>query len=468
MLKKNDELIGIVTGIGSNGEGVIKIDGNVVFVPFTIMGEKVRFRVLKVTSKCVYAKVVEVLTPADERIRPKCPVFGKCGGCQLQHVNYTTQLKIKEETVKTCFAKIAGLNVSVKSIAKCKNEFAYRNKLQLPVSQTDNGPVIGFYAEGTHRVIPIDTCPINPSWTDKVITSVKQYMKEYNLTGYVESTMEGDIREVTVKDIRGNLIITIVTLRRDLPGKERLVEIFDNNLKAVFSLYLNVNSVQTNVIYGDEFYLLHGKPDYMGKMRGIKYKIGVCSFMQVNDEVCTKLYSSVRDAVEPDEDTVVIDAYSGAGLMTAMLASNANKAIGIEIVPEAVECANDLAVMNELQDKITNYQGKCEEILPDIIENEKRSGKKISLVLDPPRKGCDKKVIDAIINSDIDKIVYVSCMPSTLARDVGLICGTLEYVDGGIKKAEDAKLRYKVEYVRPFDMFPQTKHVETLVVLQRK
>ncbi len=468
MIKKNDELTGVVSGVGSNGEGVIKVDGMVVFVPFTIMGEKVRFRVLKVTSKCAYAKVIEVLTPADERVRPKCSVFGRCGGCQLQHINYSTQLKIKEETVKTCFAKIAGLNVCVKPIAKCRNEFLYRNKLQLPVSQNENGPVIGFYAEGSHRVIPIETCCINPSWTEKIIQSVKQYMREFNLTGYVESTFAGDIREVTVKDVRGNLIITIVSVKDDLPGKSRMVEIFKENLKSVFSLYLNINKTQTNVIYGDEFILLHGKPDYIGKLRGIKYKIGVRSFMQVNDEVCTKLYTAVRDAVNPDENTIVVDAYSGAGLMTAMLAVGAYKTYGIEIVPEAVECANELAVMNDLQEKIINYQGKCEEILPDIIEKEKQSNKKISLVLDPPRKGCDRKVIESIIHNFIDKIVYVSCMPSTLARDVGLLCGTLEYTDDGIKKADNPKIRYDVEFVRPFDMFPQTKHVETVVCLTRK
>lgn len=467
MLKKNDELMGVVSAIGSNGEGIVKTDGIVVFVPFTLVGEKIRFKVLKVLSKCAYGKVIEVLTPADERIRPKCPVFGKCGGCQLQHVNYTAQLKIKEDTVKNCFAKIAGLKVKCKSIAKCKNEFAYRNKLQLPVAQGASGPVIGFYAEGTHRVIPISTCPINPSWTEKIISSVKQYMEEFNLRGYDEATFTGDVREVTVKDVRGNLIITLVVLKDDLPGKNRLVEILDQNLKSTFSLYLNLNKTQTNVIYGDNFVLVHGKPDYSGEMRGIKYKIGVRSFMQVNDEVCTRLYSAVRDAVDPDENTTVIDAYSGAGLMTAMLASKANKAIGIEIVQEAVDCANKLAVINSLQDKIINYQGKCEEILPDIINKERQKGNKVSLVLDPPRKGCDLNVINSIINSDIDRIVYVSCMPSTLARDVGLVCGTLEHADGGIRKVESPNLRYEVEYIRPFDMFPQTKHVETLAVLNR-
>ena len=203
-------------------------------------------------------------------------------------------------------------------------------------------------------------------------------------------------------------------------------------------------------------------------MLGIKYKIGVQSFMQVNTSVCTKLYSAVKTLVNADENTIVIDAYSGAGLMTAILAENAKKAIGVEIIKEAVDCANDLAVANKLEGKITNYLGKCEDIVPNIIEKEKKEGANVCLVLDPPRKGCDNKVINSIINSDIEKIVYVSCKPSTLARDLGLLIGTLEVIDGQVVKAQNPKLRYEITFIRPFDMFAQTKHVETLVCLARK
>jgi 23S rRNA (uracil1939-C5)-methyltransferase len=189
--------------------------------------------------------------------------------------------------------------------------------------------------------------------------------------------------------------------------------------------------------------------------------------MQVNNSVCSKLYSAVRDVVDANENTVVIDAYSGAGLMTALLAKNAKRAIGVEIVKEAVECANELAKINGLEDKITNYQGACEDILPGLILEEKQKGSEVCLVLDPPRKGCDLKVIESIIDSNIDKIVYVSCKPSTLARDVGLLVGTLAVVDGEIKRVENPKLNYDISYVKPFDMFAQTKHIETLVCLKR-
>ena len=467
-MKKNDEFIGIVCGINSNGEGIIKHDGAVIFVPFTLYGEKVRVKVLKVSSKCSYGKAIEILTPADARVRPKCPVFTKCGGCQLQHIKYLNQLKIKEESIQTTFRKVAGLDVDLMPAVRGDNEFRYRNKLQLPVCASQNGTLIGFYAENSHRVVPITDCLINAPWTQDVIKAFKQYIEEFNVLGYDENTNSGELREITVKEIKGNLIITAVVLDKKIRGIDRLIEIIKESVKYEFSLYLNVNKKDTNVIFGQEFILVHGSPDYTGDMLGIKYKIGVQSFMQVNNSVCSKLYSTVRQLVSASNDTVVIDAYSGAGLMTAILAENAKKAIGIEIVQEAVDCANQLAKLNKLDQKISNYQGKCEEILPDIIAKEKKENADVCVVLDPPRKGCDIKVINAILKSDIDKIVYVSCKPSTLARDVGLLVGTLEQIDGQIKRVENPTLKYEISYIRPFDMFAQTKHVETLVVLQRK
>lgn len=468
MLKKNQEYINVVQYLGANGEGVLKQDGFVVFVPFVLVDEKIRYRILKTTSKCAYGKVLEVLTPAEERVRPKCPVFGKCGGCQLQHLAYTYQLKSKEENVRNCFKKIAGLDVKVSSAVKCSNEYGYRNKLQLPVAETENGTVIGFFAENSHRVIPIEDCCINPAWTKGIISAFSDYIKEFDIKGYNETDFSGELREITVKEIKDNLIITAVVIDENIRGIDYLISVIKEKVKHNFSLYLNIKTDRSNVIYGDKFLLKYGKPSYSGDLRGIKFKIGVQSFMQVNNEICGKLYSAVVDAVDADSETTVIDAYSGAGLMTAMLAKNAAKAIGIEIVEEAVACANQLANNNELTDKITNYCGKCEDILPEIIKEERAKGNKLCLVLDPPRKGLDINVINAIIDSGIEKIVYVSCKPSTLARDIGLITGSLEVVGNEVKKNKSPNFRYEITMVKPFDMFPQTKHVETLVVLQGK
>ena len=465
---KNEIKEGTVVAIGMNGEGVLKDGGKTVFVPFAITGERIKYKILKETDNIAYGKVLEIFTPAEERVRPKCPVFGKCGGCQLQHIRYAAQLKIKEDNIANCFRKIAFLDVNVKPTVRGENEFGYRNKLQLPVSVDANGnTVIGFYAENSHRVVPISDCPINAVWTANVISAFSEYFNITGLKGYNDFTHSGHIREITVKEAKGKLIITLVATIDKLPDKDKLLAILTANIKYEFSVYLNVNRAHNNVIYGEKFIHLYGSKDYSADMLGIKYKVGVQSFMQVNDCVCAKLYSAVNTIAGADENTVVIDAYSGAGLMTALLSRNAKKAIGIEIVPEAVRLANELALKNGLAEKISNYQGKCEDILPDIIEKEKREGNKTVIILDPPRKGCDIAVIDAVKHSKADKIIYVSCKPSTLARDVGLITGTLCHEGSVIKKAEEISSDYIVESVRPFDMFAQTKHVETVCVLAR-
>ncbi len=466
-MKKNDERIGIVSAIGSNGEGIIKDEGIVVFVPFTLIGEKVRYKILKANSKIAYAKALEIIIPAEIRIRSKCPVFTKCGGCQLQHVKYLCQIKIKEENVVNCFKKIAGLDVKLLPTIKGDNEFRYRNKLQLPVRQGDDGVLIGFYAENSHRVVPINDCPINAEWTKNLIEAFREYFSTYSITGYNEENGTGEIREITAREIKDKLIITVVSNSEKIRHVDSLIDILKAKMSYEFSLFKNVNKSRSNVIYGDDFELIYGKGEYQSDMLGIKYKVGVRSFMQVNTTVCQKLYSAVSSLVCADEDTTVIDAYSGAGLMTAMLAKKAKKAIGIEIIPEAVRLANELALKNGLENKVSNYQGKCELIMPDIIEKEKTNNQKIAIVLDPPRKGCDYSVIQAVQKSQADKIVYVSCMPSTLARDVGLIVGTLEVKEGQIVKVEKPICKYEVSSIRTFDMFPQTKHVETVVCLKR-
>ena len=467
MISKNQELEGVVISIGSNGEGVVKADGVTVFVPFAITGEKIKYKVLKVTSKCAYGKLLEVLSPSKERVKPRCPVFGKCGGCDLQHVNYDFQLEIKRENVKNCFHKIAGIETEVSETVRCENPWGYRNKLQLPVAQYGEETAIGFYAENSHRVVAIDDCPINPCWTKNIIATLKAFMSKYRLKGYNEYDRSGDIREITVKEIGEKLIITLVTPKNKINGIERLPEMLSESLDKEFTLFVNKNDKETNVIYGDTFTKICGNDFYYGESDGIKYKGGVLSFLQVNGEMCAKLYSEVKNSIDSDENTTVIDAYSGAGLMTALLAKNSKNAIGIEIIKEAVDCADELAELNGISDKMKNYCGKCEELLPEIIKKAKTD--KLRLVLDPPRKGCEQPVIDAIRKSGIERIVYVSCMPSTLARDVGLLCGTLKREENGaIIKSVPEESDYVVESVKPFDMFPATRHVETLVVLSHK
>ncbi len=466
-MKKNDEFIDIVTAVGMNGEGIVKRDNLAVFIPFALTGEQVKYKILKVTSKCAYAKLIDVITPAEIRIRPKCPVFTKCGGCQLQHIRYSNQLKMKENNVKRCFQKIANVEPNFKQIVKSDLEFGYRNKLQLPVTFDGERTKIGFYAENSHRVVEISKCYINSDNSEKLIDAFNAYISEFNIQGYDEQNFTGDIREITAREIAGNVIVTVVALKDQLPGVHRLIELLTEKLSCKFSLFLNINNSRTNVIYGDKFQLLYGTNDYGGNMLGLKYRAGVNTFSQINDGVCIKLYSAVRDEAVAGENVTVIDAYSGTGLMTALIGIKAEKVIGVEVVKESVELANILAKNNGLSSRITNYNGKCEELLPDIIRKEKELGREICLVLDPPRKGIERKIIEAIIQCNVEKVIYVSCNPSTLARDVGLLTGSLCYVNDEVRKNDVVERNYEIKYVRPFDMFPQTKHVETLCVLTK-
>lgn len=466
MLYKNEERIGLISAIGSNGEGICKDDGIIVFIPFALVGEKVKYKILKVTSKLAYGKVIDVIEPSPHRVKPKCPVFSKCGGCQLQHVEYSKQLKIKEDNIRDCFKKIANLDVDVENTVSGEKPFRYRNKIQLPVRFDGNSTQIGFYAENSHRVIPISDCIINPEWTADLISCFNDFIKENAIRGYSDFDGKGVIREITAREVRGNLIITVV-VNEKLTNENKLIDILKQRLNLEFSLFINVNKKKTNVIYGDEFRLIYGKQEYSAEMLGIKHKMGVRSFMQVNTDVCEKLYSKVKELACISNDTVVIDAYSGAGLMTALLSKEAKQGYGIEIIPEAVDIANQLAIENGLQEKIKNINGKCEDIMPDIIKRNLNNNEKSTIVLDPPRKGCDNAVLQAVIESNADRVIYVSCNPSTLARDVGLICGSLVFCENGIKKQDEFIPRYNINSVIPFDMFSQTKHIETVVCLTK-
>lgn len=463
-MKKNEETIGIVTALGMNGEGIVKQDGIPVFIPFALEGETVSYRIVKVKKSFAFGKLLSVLSSSALRVNPVCPVFGKCGGCQLQHMEYAAQLEYKRHYVEDCFRKIAFLEPSVEQVVP-SSPYRYRNKLQLPAGENAS---FGFFAINSHRVVPIFDCPIQPTWAKEIIRIMTEYVRECGVSAYDEERRTGFLRHIVVRDGMGKMIVTVVGTDCVLPWQERLIQ----KLSAAFptvTLYLNVNRAATNVVFGERFILLYGEARYRLNLCGVECEFGAESFMQVNFEVAEKLYTTVVSAAAPNNDTTVIDAYSGAGLMTALLASRAKRAIGIECVKEAVECADRVAAINGLEGKMENICGNCEDFLPDLVKRLKSSGEHVSVVLDPPRKGCDRAVLEAIISAEIEHIVYVSCNPATLARDVGILSGTLYYDDSGLlKKADFEQLRYDVIFVNPFDMFPQTANVETVVVLSRK
>ncbi len=471
MIKKNDILTGTVQSFGSDGEGVLRMEDYVFFVPYALPGEKISFRVLKIQGKIGYGKVEEIFVSSPDRVSPVCPVFHTCGGCGLQHMNYALQTEYKREKVKNALLKIGGAEAEVSPVVPCASPYGYRNKLQLPVGVDGNGnTVLGFYAERSHRIVPIDRCYIHPEWSAKLIAVFKEYLACSGTKGYDERAKKGLIRHLVAREIDGKYLVTIVATEKNLPEKELLIE----KLQAAFpgcSAFVNVNKSDSNVIFGDRFYSLCGAEHIEGETDGIAYEAGAETFVQVNPEIREKLYERAMEACFAGGAEVVIDAYSGGGLMTAMAARRAKRAYGIELNAEASACAESLKKKNNLAN-MTNVCGDAAAELPRIMAEE--NGEKTVLILDPPRAGVARSVLYAILKSKIERFVMISCDPATLARDLGILTGTLVEKDGVLIKntagARDNRENnyFRIESVEPFDMFPQTKHVETLVVLSHK
>ena len=471
MIEKNDIFTAVTEAIGSNGEGIIRHEGITFFVPACLPGERVRVKVLKVKGNIGYGKAEEILTPAEERVRPKCPVFMRCGGCCLQHLDYPAQLVHKATIVKDALRKIGGLRMEIPSAIKSDSPYGYRNKLQIPVGvDKDGNNVIGFYAEHSHRIVPVNACAIHPEWAEKLIALVKNYMTECAVKGYDEVNKKGALRHIVAREIGGKFIITLVTAKRKLPALPYLVELLCKEFPHV-TLYLNFNDADTNVIFGKEFELVHGSGVFEAEEQDIRYEAGPVTFLQVNENVRGKLYKDALKTVAKDGDEVVVDAYSGGGLLTAMIAKKVKRVYGIELEAEASRCADSLKEKNALEN-MTNICGYVEEKLPAVLEKEK--GEKVRLILDPPRAGIARSVLKALLESGIPELTLISCNPATLARDLGILTGSLIEQDGELVKnpaftqEEGLDGYYTVTKIQPYDMFPQTKHVETLVCLARK
>lgn len=466
-MEKNKEYKGEVLSLGSEGEGVIKSEGQTAFVPFCLAGEKVSFKVLKAGGSVAFGKLTEVHTLSEHRATPECPYFEKCGGCQLQHMDYETQSEFKRASVENCLKKLGGLEVQVCETVASAKQYGYRNKLALPVGTNDEGEtVVGFYAPRSHRIVPINSCALQSEWSDTLIIALKTFMKNCGLCGYDESAQKGDIRHIVGREVSGKLVITVVAAHEvDLSP---FIEILDGSFKE-YTLWLNINNSRGNAIFGNGWRVIKGCGYYTDEAEGISFQVGANTFLQVNDDVRSKLYGAVIKACA-DEDAVAVDLYSGGGLLTAMLAKSCRAAYGVEIIPEAVACADRLKEDNGLGEKMFNYCGAVEDKIEEVFQ--KTAGYKRVVVCDPPRKGMERSVVNAVLKSKADRVVLVSCNPATLARDLGLLCGSLKEADGQLVKNPDYEAEslhgyYKIISVTPFDMFPQTKHVETLVVLEK-
>lgn len=445
MLKKNERRAVDIIGVGYNGEGVAHIDDIVVFVPFAIVGEKCEILILKVLKNKAYAKLLKVIIPSKYRIEAKCPYFTKCGGCQLQHIDYDFSLQLKSDWVKQNLKNIGKIDVDVKKTIPSIPHFEYRNKIALPVNKDTRK--VGLFATNSHRVIDIDNCVIQGSWAKDVIDICNKFIEISNISIYDENTHNGELRHFVARYENDCLLLTVVINSQSFKYKDIIDDLvsmrFDN-----YGINYNVNMTKSNVILTNNYRYVSGVTSINMEDYGVQYNITNASFLQVNDYIKSKIYENVLSNV--DKDDIVIDAYSGAGLLSAMLAKLCKYVYGIEIVEPAVQCAEKLKIDNNINN-LLNICGDCGEILPKLINELVEC----VVVLDPPRKGCDEKVIIAIAKAQPRKIIYISCDHATLARDLYNLQ----------KYSNDA---YTVLSVQPYDMFPQTKHVETVVVLEKR
>ncbi|MGE6578322.1 23S rRNA (uracil(1939)-C(5))-methyltransferase RlmD [Paenibacillus xylanexedens] len=460
-VSKNEETVIDIIGMNHDGEGVGRANGYTLFVQGALSGETVRVRVMKTKKQYGYAKLLEIVKASPDRVSAPCPIYDQCGGCQIQHMSYAGQLEWKRQLVIDNLQRIGKLNVMVEDAEDTEHAirvlptmgmdepWRYRNKAQVPIGAAEGGLVGGFYAKGSHRIIDMESCLIQHEHNDEVVAKVKEIGSHFGISAYNEETGRGLLRHVVVKKAfrTGEMMLVLVTNGRDIPYKDEWIGSIREAIPHVASICQNVNKKQTNVIFGDETRVLWGRDviyDYIGD---VQFAISARSFYQVNPVQTEVLYGKTVEYAGLSGKETVIDAYCGIGTISLFLAQHADQVYGVEIVPEAIEDARSNALLNEMRN-VKFEVGASEDVIPRWKEQGIEAD---VIVVDPPRKGCDPRLLDTILEMKPERVVYVSCNPSTLARDLRVL------EDGGYRTVE----------VTPVDMFPHTVHVEAVVGMQR-
>lgn len=438
-LKKNEKYVVDIIDYGSNGEGVAKIDGCTVFVPFALIGERVEVLIVQAKKDYAFAKILQILSSSKDRQLPSCPYFQKCGGCQLQHIKYCNQLEYKENFIKNCLKKYGNISIDKIDVVGCENHFRYRNKFSFPVAYIDDQLRVGMFRIGSHKFVPIDDCLLQIS-AKPIIDCFLDYATKFGVEAYNLRTKSG-VKHLVCRIFDNNIFLTIVNTKK----MQNLDYLYKKLAKfyTKVNISVNINKLENNVIMGNEDYMIFGDKLIIHEF-GLDLKVDNHSFVQVNDQIKHKIYSDVLNEISPED--VVVDAYSGAGVLSAIVAQKCKKVYGLEIVSQAVDSANKLAKDNNISN-VTNICGDCQETLPKVVKNLEQ----FVVILDPPRKGCSNNVIDTILSTAPQKIIYISCNPATLARDIALL--------------KDA---YTIKKATAYDMFPQTANVETIMILENK
>lgn len=472
-MKKNDIFEIEIIDMGVDGEGIGHHDGMTFFIKDALIGDVILARATKLKKNYGYARVEEVITPSAFRVEPECPHHRRCGGCQIQALSYEKQLEYKQEKVRANLIRIgafdaAEIDAKMLPIVGMEHPYRYRNKAQFPVGiDRDNQIVAGFYAARTHSIIPVDDCLLGVKENEDILKIVKLWMQKNGVKPYDETTQKGLIRHVLIRYgfTTKEIMVCLIINGTDIPAKESLITELCK-LEGMTSISLNINTSNTNVILGDKTVCIYGQSyitdfihlrnaeDFTLLDEAVAYRISPQSFYQVNPVQTEKLYSTALSYAGLTGEEYVWDLYCGIGTISLFLAQKAKKVYGVEIVPQAIADAKNNALLNGI-DNAEFFVGKAEEVLPAFYEKHQGEDAMLApdvIVVDPPRKGCDKACLDTMLKMQPERIVYVSCDSATLARDLRILC------DGG----------YEIEKVRAFDQFAHTTHVECAVKLQRK
>jgi 23S rRNA (uracil1939-C5)-methyltransferase len=430
-----------IGGLGTGGEGVGKFNDFTIFVEGALPTEKVTAQIIEVKKNYAVGKLVKILRESSERVKPFCPIYAECGGCQLQHLSYSAQLVLKRQQVVDAVERIGKIHgVEIFDTLGMKNPLRYRNKMQFPVGKN---LAVGCYARNSHNIIDTDSCMIQKSAADKVLVAVKKILKRFNISPYDEDTHKGILRHVMSRvGFNDEIMVVLVTTTKNLPNEKAIAKAIRAEIPEVSTIQQNIQTFHNNVILGRETKILYGKPTIKDKIGNLEFNISARSFFQVNTAQAEILYKTAKNFAELSGKEIVIDAYCGTGTIGLFMAKNAYKVFGIEIVNSAI----DDAKKNARENKIRN----AEFIVGDVVKVLPRLESYADVVVvDPPRAGCDKKVLETFAKMNPARIVYVSCNPATLARDLAIL----------------SELGYKTKKIQPVDMFPFSSHVEAVAQL---
>ena len=456
-MQKNDELILKIEDMGVDGAGIGKADGMTFFVKDAVIGDVVRAKVMKLKKTYGYARLMELLEASPDRVESKCPYYRQCGGCQIQALSYEKQLEFKERKVRNNLERIGGFSeIPMEPIVGMEEPYHYRNKAQFPVGTDKDGHIVtGFYAGRTHTIIPNRDCALGLPVNREILDLVIDFMEKYHVSAYDEKTGKGLVRHVLIRCgfTSKEKMVCLIINGKSLPHSEKLVEAL-RKIDGMTSISINCNTGRTNVILGRKTVVLWGQEYITDQIGEISYEISPVSFYQVNPVQTEKLYGLALEYADLHGEENVWDLYCGIGTISLFLAQKAKQVYGVEIIPQAIENAKRNAVKNGIENA-EFFVGKSEEVLPEFYEKEAAAGRKAHadvIVVDPPRKGCDEKLLETIVKMAPDRVVYVSCDSATLARDLKILC------ENG----------YELKRVRAVDQLCHTVHTESVCLMERK